>query len=98
MKRYDSIRRLNFQRARGIPAGSAPPRVMIKIFFSKFTKILLAVLGGNALYYFLEDHLPGVFHHKIFALDWGLLLDFGLCVLLWMTLDLLNKLRLRRKR
>ena len=70
----------------------------MRIAIGKFTKILVAVLGGNALYYFFEDRLPAIFRHKIFAMDWGLFLDFWICVLLWLILDLAGRLRLRYKK
>jgi len=69
----------------------------MKFNFRKFTKIVLAVIGGNALYYSLEDRLPDIFHHKIFSWDWGLLLDFWLCVFLWVILDFLARFRHRKK-
>ena len=67
----------------------------MKVFIGKFTKIFVAVIGGNAIYYLFEDNLPDIFHHKLFTFDWGLLLDFWICVFLWVILDLLSKLRLR---
>jgi hypothetical protein len=69
----------------------------MKFNFGKFTKIVLAVIGGNALYYSFEDHLPDIFHHKIFSWDWGLLLDFWFCVFLWAILDFLARFRRRNK-
>jgi uncharacterized membrane protein len=69
----------------------------MKFSFGKFIKIVLAVIGGNALYYSFEDRLPDIFHHKIFSWDWGLLLDFWLCVFLWVILDFLSRFRRRNK-
>jgi len=65
----------------------------MKVIIGKFTKIFVAVIGGNAVYYIFEDRLPDIFHHKLFTFDWGLLLDFWVCVFLWVILDLLSKLR-----
>jgi len=70
----------------------------MKIFIGKFTKIFVAVIGGNAIYYLFEENLPAVFHHRVFAMDWGLLLDLWICILCWLTLDLASKLVLRRRK
>ncbi len=69
----------------------------MKFSIGKFTKIFVAVIGGNAIYYVFEDNLPAVFHHRIFSFDWGLLLDFWICVFLWMILDLIGRLRIHYK-
>ncbi len=44
-----------------------------------FLDALLAVLSGNAIYYLLMPHLPPVARHRLFQEDWGLLLDFAIC-------------------
>jgi hypothetical protein len=40
---------------------------------------LVAVLAGNAIYFLLMPHLPGVVRHRLFKEDWGLLVDFAIC-------------------
>jgi hypothetical protein len=40
---------------------------------------LTAVLAGNAIYYLLMPHLPAAARHRLFAEDWGLLIDFAIC-------------------
>ncbi|MDD5543771.1 MAG: hypothetical protein PHX83_11410 [Acidobacteriia bacterium] len=71
---------------------------LMRVLIGKFTKIFVAVIGGNALYYIFEDNLPAVFRHRIFALDWGLLLDLWICILCWLLLDFSSKLIQRRRR
>jgi hypothetical protein len=44
-----------------------------------FLDALLAVLTGNAIYFFLMPHLPAAARHALFKEDWGLLLDFAIC-------------------
>ncbi len=45
-----------------------------------FLDALVAVLAGNAIYYLLMPHLPAVARHRLFKEDWGLLVDFAICV------------------
>jgi hypothetical protein len=46
----------------------------------QWIEYLIAILLGNAIYYLsLQPHLPGVFQHKGFSTDWGLLVDFAVC-------------------
>ena len=40
----------------------------------RFTKALVAVLAGAAIYWLLEPHLPAVAQHRIFQVDLGLIL------------------------
>ena len=44
-----------------------------------FLDALVAVVVGNAIYYLLMPHLPGVARHRLFKEDWGLLVDFLIC-------------------
>lgn len=78
--------------------GPVVPFDSMRVFIGRFTKIFVAVIGGNALYYVFEDNLPAVFRHRIFALDWGLLLDLWICILCWLILDFCSKLIQRRRR
>jgi hypothetical protein len=48
-----------------------------------FLDALLAVLSGNALYYLLMPHLPAVARHGLFKEDWGLLVDFAICTIIF---------------
>lgn len=47
---------------------------------NKGLQMLLAILVGNIVYIALRGHLPGVLVHQRFQLDFGLLLDFLLCL------------------
>jgi hypothetical protein len=48
-----------------------------------FLDSLVAVLAGNAIYYLLMPHLPDVVRHGLFKEDWGLLLDFVICSMIF---------------
>jgi hypothetical protein len=48
-----------------------------------FLDALLAVLAGNAIYYLLMPHLPAIVRHRLFREDWGLLVDFGICTVIF---------------
>ena len=47
---------------------------------TNFLQSLLAVLLGNAAYYVLMPSLPPAAHHKLWAPDLGLLVDFWFCL------------------
>lgn len=47
----------------------------------RWIEYLLAILLGNAIYYFsLQPHLPAVWRHPGSNIDLGLFLDFLVCV------------------
>jgi hypothetical protein len=48
-----------------------------------FLDALLAVLAGNAVYYLLMPHLPMAARHRLFKDDWGLLVDFAICTVIF---------------
>jgi len=48
-----------------------------------FLDALVAVLAGNAIYYLLMPHLPRLARHTLFQEDWGLLVDFAICVVIF---------------
>lgn len=50
-----------------------------------FLDALLAVLAGNAIYFFLMPHLPAAACHALFKEDWGLLLDFAICTAIFVA-------------
>ena len=52
---------------------------MTKNFFDA----LVSVLAGNAVYYLLMPHLPRVARHALFKEDWGLLVDFAICAVIF---------------
>ena len=45
-----------------------------------FVQAFLAVLGGNVLYFLLENHLPVRARHVIFRVDLGMVVDFWFCL------------------
>jgi hypothetical protein len=48
-----------------------------------------AVLIGNLLYFFLlMPHLPPLARHEPYRLDWGLLVDVWICLVLYGLLEL----------
>jgi hypothetical protein len=46
----------------------------------QFGQSLLAILAGNAAFLALNPHLPPAFQHQTFRVDWGLAVDFLLCL------------------
>lgn len=48
-----------------------------------FLDALAAVLAGNAIYYLLMPHLPFAARHRLFKEDWGLVVDFLICLVLF---------------
>lgn len=53
---------------------------------TRLAEFLVAILGGNAIYFWLLLPLmPAEWHHRPSSLDRGLLVDFALCVgLYWL--------------
>ncbi len=56
---------------------------MRKTTMTNFLDALAAVLAGNAIYYLLMPHLPAVARHRLFREDWGLLVDFAICTVIF---------------
>ena len=48
-----------------------------------FLDALVAVLAGNALYFM--PHLRMVARHTLFKEDWGLLIDFAICTMIFVA-------------
>jgi len=47
----------------------------------RWIEYLAAILIGNAIYYLsLVPHLPEALRHQGFRTDWGMLVDFLVCV------------------
>lgn len=49
-------------------------------------EFFFAIVVGNAIYFALQPRLPPVLQHEIFRLDLGLVLDFLLCVGVYLLL------------
>lgn len=45
-----------------------------------FWQSLIAVLAGNAIYLSVERYLPLRAQHQLYQVDWGLAVDFWICV------------------
>ncbi len=50
----------------------------------RYAKTILAVVGGNLLYFVvLSPYLPPNARHRPDHLDWGLVVDFWICLALY---------------
>ena len=56
-----------------------------------FLDALLAVLAGNAIYFLLMPHLPAVARHTMFKEDWGLLVDFLFCLVIFVAVKIARR-------
>ena len=45
-----------------------------------FWQSLAAVLAGNAIYLCVEPYLPARAQHQLYQIDWGLAVDFWICL------------------
>ncbi len=55
---------------------------------ANFLDALMAVLAGNAIYFLLMPHLPRVMRHSLFREDWGLLVDFFVCTIVFVIVKI----------
>jgi len=56
-------------------------REFLRVSLRRWLEYLLAILLGNAVYYWsFVPHLPKYLRHQAFRYDWGLALDFAVCV------------------
>jgi len=46
----------------------------------RFWRYLIAVVAGNAIYFSVENLLPPRAQHRPFQIDWGLAVDFWMCL------------------
>jgi hypothetical protein len=63
----------------------------------KWLKYLVAILLGQALYFYLNPYLPPAAQHHLYKLDLGTLVDFWFCLFVLGLLDLGAFLYKRRK-
>jgi len=56
-----------------------------------FLDALAAVLAGNAMYYLLMPRLPVVARHRLFREDWGLLVDFAICTVIFLAVKYVRR-------
>ena len=66
-------------------------------YWRNFVKSLVAVLAGNAIYFLLMPHLPVRAQHRYDRLDFGLVIDFWICVVIYGVISTVQFL-LRRRR
>ena len=55
-----------------------------------FWRSLIAILAGNAIYFSVEPWLPIRAQHQPFIIDWGLVVDFWICLFCWGLLRLIR--------
>jgi hypothetical protein len=67
------------------------PKVRKNKTMQNFLDALMAVLAGNALYYLVMPHLPVVARHRLFQEDWGLLVDFAICTVIFATVKYVRR-------
>ena len=58
-----------------------------------FWRSLVAVLAGNAIYFGFERHLPPKARHQPYAIDWGLAVDFWMCLVCYGLIGLFRRNR-----
>jgi hypothetical protein len=46
----------------------------------RLLRYLIAIILGNAIYFWLMPHLPPKAQHQSFVMDWGVVLDFCICL------------------
>ena len=47
---------------------------------AEWVRSLISILIGNGVYYAVIDFLPPTARHQPFKFDWGLAVDFWICV------------------
>ncbi len=59
----------------------------------RWLEYLAAILLGNAIYFFsLVPHLPEALRHQRSQFDWGMLVDFAVCVAVYGLIRLGSRL------
>ena len=51
-----------------------------KFDWHNFWRSLIAVLAGNLIYYATYRYLPPGARHRLYQIDWGLAVDFWMCL------------------
>jgi hypothetical protein len=63
------------------PDGSAAEVVVSKpTVLANLLQASAAVILGNLAYFMLQPSLPPAARHRLFQLDWGLIVDFWFCL------------------
>jgi hypothetical protein len=58
---------------------------------ANFWRSLIAVLAGNTIYFSLEKYLPPRARHQAYAIDWGLAVDFWMCLVCYGLVGLFHR-------
>ena len=56
-----------------------------------FWQSLVAVLVGNAIYFGVERFLPARAQHQLYKIDWGLVIDFWICLVCYGLVRLIRR-------
>jgi hypothetical protein len=62
-----------------------------------FFRSLAAVIIGNAIYFGIMRYLPKFARHDSFRIDFGLIIDFWICLVIWGILAWIARYRLKRQ-
>jgi hypothetical protein len=60
------------------------------MFKRSFWESLIAVVAGNILYFTLQRFFPPRAQHQLYQLDWGLAVDFWMCLVCYGLLRFLR--------
>ncbi len=55
----------------------------------RFRQSLIAVLAGNVIYFAAWRYLPPYAQHQIYQIDWGLVVDFCICLACYVLVRLI---------
>jgi len=58
---------------------------------SNFFDALVAVLAGNAIYFLLMPHMPPAMRHSLFREDFGLVVDFVICKIIFVGVKMMRR-------
>jgi energy-converting hydrogenase Eha subunit A len=56
----------------------------------RLLRYLIAIVAGNAIYFAAARHLPAIAQHHLYRLDWGVAIDFAICVICYGMIRLIR--------
>ncbi len=59
-------------------------------FLPRLVRYLIAIAIGNAIYFAVLTRLPVWARHEPFRLDWGVAIDFAICVAVYVVIRLIR--------
>jgi hypothetical protein len=71
------------------PETAGMPTPKRTVFNRSFWQSLIAVLAGNAIYYGIYRYLPPRGQHQLYRIDWGLAVDFWICVICYFLIRMI---------